>query len=180
MGRRKSARQLEEQLKYAKAREAYKRPLREEGAVTQRQPKIAVKYAVLSTLAQADEAFTIQASKKSIEFFGGNAALGLAAEGTDPKASKGFKPARILAMVSDSSPAVIRAKGSNRPYIRYGAGNINSGAQYNYTAPITADTPANLKGKVTGIVTAKKGSLGGAYGRIWFEPEDYPFTASGE
>ena len=54
MGRRKSARQLEAQLKYAKAREAYKAPLREEGEATQRQPKIPVKYAVLSPLAQAD------------------------------------------------------------------------------------------------------------------------------
>lgn len=85
-----------------------------------------------------------------------------------------------MAMVSDSSPAVVRAKGSNRPYTRYGSGTRGGGTQYNYTAPITADTPANLKGKVTGVITAKKGSLGGAYGRIWFEPEDYPYAASGE
>ncbi|MEH2414478.1 hypothetical protein [Nostoc sp.] len=180
MGRRKSARQLEEQLKYAKAREAYKAPLREEGTATQRQPKIAVKYAVLSPLAQADEALTIQGSKKSIEFFGGITALGLAAAATDPAAPRGFKPARIMAMVSDSSPAILRAKASNRPYTRYGSGTRSGGTQYNFTAPITADTPTNLKGKVTAVITAKKGSVGGAYGRIWFEPEDYPYAASGE
>ncbi|MEH2128894.1 hypothetical protein, partial [Nostoc sp.] len=61
-----------------------------------------------------------------------------------------------------------------------GSGTRGGGSQYNFTAPITADTPANLKTKVTGVIAAKKGSVGGAYGRIWFEPEDYPFAASGE
>ncbi|MEH2139904.1 hypothetical protein [Nostoc sp.] len=180
MSRRKSAKQLEEQLKYAKAREAYNPPLREEGAATQRQPKIAVKYAILSPLALPDAALTIQASKKAIDFFGGITPLGLAAFSTDPEAPRGFKPARILAMVSDSSPAIVRAKGSNRPYTRYGSGTRGGGTQYNYTAPITADTPTNLKAKVTAVVAAEKGSVGGAYGRIWFEPEDYPYAASGE
>ncbi|ALF52965.1 hypothetical protein ACX27_09050 [Nostoc piscinale CENA21] len=64
MGRRKSAKELEKQLQYAKAREAYNPPLREDGAATRRQPKVAVKYAVLSPLAEADAAFTIQASQK--------------------------------------------------------------------------------------------------------------------
>lgn len=180
MGRRKSAKQLEEQLKYAKAREAYTAPLREQGAATRRQPKVGVKYAVLSPLAAADAAFTIQASKKAIDFFGGITPLGLAAVATDPEAPRGFKPARILAMVSDSSPAVIRAKDSGRAYTRYGSGTRGGGTQYNFTAPITADTPANLKAKVEAVVAAKKGSVGGGYGRIWFEPEDYPYAASGE
>ncbi|PHJ54496.1 hypothetical protein VF14_35215 [Nostoc linckia z18] len=180
MGRRKSVREIQKQLQYAQAREAYNPPVRESGAATQRRPKLAVKYAVLSPLAEADAAFTIQASKEGLEFFGGIAALGLAAVSTDPQAPRGFKPARILATVADATPQLIRAQGSNRPYIRYGRGARGSNAQYNYTAPITADTPANLKSKVTTVITAKKTAVGGAYGRIWFEPEDYPYSASGE
>ncbi|ALF53820.1 hypothetical protein ACX27_14745 [Nostoc piscinale CENA21] len=166
-------------MQYAKAREAYNPPLREDGAATRRQPKVAVKYAVLSPLAEADAAFTIQASQKGLNFFGDLAALGLAESDTDPSAPRGFKPATIHAMIADSSPAVIRAQGSNRPYVRYGAGTRGGGTQYNFTAPITADTPTNLKTKVTSIIAAKKGSVGGGYGRIWFEPEDYPYAASG-
>ncbi|ALF52964.1 hypothetical protein ACX27_09045 [Nostoc piscinale CENA21] len=59
-------------------------------------------------------------------------------------------------MIADSSPAVIRAQGSNRPYVRYGAGTRGGGTQYNFTAPITADTPTNLKTKVTSIIARQK------------------------
>ncbi|AFY31607.1 hypothetical protein [Calothrix sp. PCC 7507] len=179
MGRRKSARQIERDLAYAKAREAYNPPLREEGAATQRRPKIAVKYAVLSPLAATDSAFTIQASSSGIQFFGGIAALGLAAQGTDPSEPRGFRPAQVRAMVADSSPAVVRAKGSNRPYVRYGKGTRDSNSQYNYSAPVTAETPAALDTRVKAIFTAIKPSLGGGYGRVWFEAELYPLSSSG-
>ncbi|MBH8561642.1 hypothetical protein I8748_05520 [Nostoc sp. CENA67] len=179
MGRRKTVAELQKQLQYAQARANYNPPAREAGAATQRRPKIGVKYAVLSPLAEADAAFTVQASKEGVAFFGGVGALGLADAATDPSAPKGFQPAKLLAMVADATPQLVRAKGSNRPYIRYGKGTRDSNAQYNYSAPITADAPANLKAKVTGVITAKKTQLGGAYGRIWFEPEDYPYAASG-
>lgn len=179
MGRRKTAKQIERDLAYAKAREAYNPPLREDGAATQRRPKIAVKYAVLSPLAAADSAFTIQASNPGITFFGGIAALGLEAQGTDPSAPRGFKPSRILAMVADSSPSVVRAKGSNRPYVRYGKGTRDSKTQYNYSAPVTADTPSTLDTRVKGLFTSIKSSLGGAYGRVWYEAEQYPLAGSG-
>lgn len=179
MGRRKSARQIERDLAYAKAREAYNPPLREDGAATQRRPKTAVKYAVLSPLATSDSAFTIQASSSGIQFFGGITALGLAVQGTDPREPKGFRPAQVRAMVSDTSPSVIRAKGSNRPYTRYGRGNRDSNAQYNYSAPVTADTPTALDTRVKAIFAAVKPNLGGAYGRVWFESELYPLSASG-
>ncbi|MBD2519957.1 hypothetical protein H6G93_34450 [Nostoc sp. FACHB-973] len=179
MGRRKSAKQIEKDLQYAKAREAYSPPLREEGASTQRRPKSAVKYAVLSPLAAADAAFTIQASAAGIQFFGGIEALGLAEPGTDPSAPRGFRPSQILAMVADSSPSVVRAKGSNRPYTRYGKGTRDSNSQYNYSAPVTADTPANLDTKVKSLFTSIKGNLGGGYGRIWYEAEQYPLRGSG-
>lgn len=179
MGRRKSAKELERQLQYAKAKEAYNPPLREAGVATQRRPKTAVKYAVLSPLALADAAFTIQASNAGIQFFGGLQNLGLAEQGTDPSAPRGFNPAQIMAMVADSNPAIVRAAGSTRPYIRYGKGSRGSNSQYNYCAPVTADTPTNLDTKVKGLFSSIKGSLGGAYGRVWFEAERYPLSASG-
>ncbi|MEH2357538.1 hypothetical protein [Nostoc sp.] len=179
MSRRKSARELENQLKYAKAREAYTPPQKEDGAATQRRPKSAVKYAVLSPLAAADSAFTIQVSAAGIQFFGGITALGLAAAATDPSAPRGFSPAQMRAMVSDSSPSTIRAKGSNRPYTRYGRGNRDSNAQYNYSAAVTAATPTALDTKVKGIFTSIKDTLGGSYGRVWFESERYPVSSSG-
>lgn len=179
MGRRKSARELENQLKYAKAREAYNPPLKEEGGATQRRPKTAVKYAVLSPLAATDAAFTIQVSASGIQFFGGITELGLVAVGIDPSAPRGFSPAQMRAMVSDSSPSTVRAKGSNRPYIRYGRGARDSNAQYNYSAAITAATATALDTKVKGLFTSIKDNLGGAYGRVWFESERYPLRASG-
>src|SRR5690242_5164351 len=112
MGRKKSVKELQRQLQYAQARANYNPPAREDGAPTQRRPKTTVKYAVLSPLAEADSAFTVQASAAGLEFFGGITALGLAAAATDPSVPRGFKPARLNAMVSDSSPQLIRAVGS--------------------------------------------------------------------
>jgi hypothetical protein len=177
MGRRKSAKELEKQLQYAKAREAYSRPQREEGGNTSRRPKISVKYKVTSPLAPASTEFTIQASKVSVDFFG-KSALGLADAATDPSPPRGFKPNRMMAMVADTTPKLVRAKGSNRPYIRYGAGSAGSSSQYCYTAPVSGST-STLDSAVSAAVAAAKSKVGGAFGRIWFEPEDYPFSASG-
>jgi hypothetical protein len=179
MGRRKSARELQRQLQYAQAREQYQPSTREEGSATQRRPKIAVKYAVLSTLAEANLAFTIQASQSGVQFFGGITALGLAEAGTQPAPPRGFKPAQIHAMVADSSPSIVRARPSNRPYTRYGKGARGSNSQYNYTAPVTADTPTALDTKVSAIFAAVKGNLGGGYGRAWYDAEEYPISISG-
>ncbi|PHM11635.1 hypothetical protein [Nostoc sp. 'Peltigera malacea cyanobiont' DB3992] len=179
MGRRKSAKELENQLKYAKAREAYSAPLREEGASTQRRPKTPVKYAVLSSLAEANAAFTIQVSAAGLAFFGGLDELGLVVVATDPGAPRGFRPSEVRAMVSDTSPSVVRAKGSNRPYTRYGKGSRGSNSQYNFSAAITAATPAALDTRVKAVFAAKKSSLGGSYGRIWYESEHYPLNSSG-
>jgi hypothetical protein len=178
MGRRKSVREIQKELQYAQARENYNPPLREEGAPTQRRPKTPVKYAVLSPLA-ADAAFTVQASASGLQFFGGITALGLVIAATDPGVPRGFKPALIRATVADATPALIRAKGSNRPYIRYGRGTRGSNAQYNYSAPVTADTPASLDTRVKALFTAAKANLGGGYGRAWFEAEVYPLATSG-
>jgi len=179
MGRRKSVAQLERDLEYARKKAAYKPPAREEGGTPQRRPKIAVQYELTSGLAPAGTKFTIQASKEGVEFFG-KSILNLKDPVTDPSAPRGFKPNRMFAMVADSSTSIVRDKGSTRPYIRYGKGTRDSKAQYNYSAPVSAASAASLDTSVKAAVAAAKSKVGGAFGRIWFEPEDYPFTASGE
>ncbi len=113
MGRRKTVLQLQEQLAEAKRREAYVAPQRETGAATQRRPKSSVKYGVTS---KPSTDFTIETSKAGIAFFGGLTPLGLVDAGVDPTSPRGFRPNRINAMISDSSPQVVRAKASNRDY----------------------------------------------------------------
>jgi hypothetical protein len=44
MGRRKTVKQIENELKYAKARATYKPPDKEDGATSRRFPRIAVAY----------------------------------------------------------------------------------------------------------------------------------------
>ena len=179
MGRRKSVREIQKQLQYAQNRAAYQAPEREENSTTQRRPKTAVKYAVLSPLAPADTAYTVQASAAGITFFGGLTGLGLVVATVDPKLPKGFKPAQVKALVSDSTPTLVRATASKRPYIRYARGNRGSNVQSNYSAPVTAATPAALDTRITAIFAAVKENLGGGYGRAWFENEVYPLAISG-
>lgn len=179
MGRRKTVRQLTEQLEATRRREAYVAPLRAEGTVTQRRPKSAVKYGCTSAPLTV---FTIQGSKSGIVFFGGEAALGLVDAGADPTAPKGFEPNRIYASVADASPQVVRAKASNRAYIRYARGTRGSSVQSAFSAPIsdtTTPTMASVRAKFTTVANAKKDEVGGSYGRIWFEPERLPLVESG-
>lgn len=179
MGRRKTAQQLQAQLEAAKRREAYVAPIRAEGVATQRRPKTSVKYGCTS---KASTDFTIQSSKAGITFFGGLAALGLTAEGTDPTAPRGFHPNRIYAMVADSSPQVVRAKASNRAYVRYAKGSRGSNVQSTFSSAIsdiTTPTMASVRTKFGTVADSKKDEVGGSYGRIWFEPERLPLVESG-
>jgi hypothetical protein len=176
MGRRKSVAELQRQLQYAQARANYTRPPREEGSATRRQPKIACQY---QSMFDTTQQFTIQASQAAVTFFGGLTALGLADASTDPVPPTAFNPALIKAMIADSSPSVVRAVGSNRPYTRYGKGARNSGSQYTFSAPISADTAAGMRTKFNTVSQAKKSAVGGTYGRIWFEPERFPLVESG-
>jgi hypothetical protein len=179
MGRRKTVQQLTEQLAEAKRRDAYVAPQRTEGAATQRRPKSAVKYGSTS---KASTDFTIEGSRAGINFFGGEAALGLADAGIDPSAPRGFHPNRIYALVSDSSPQVVRAKASNRAYIRYARGSRGSNTQSTFSAPIsdiTTPTMASVRTKFATVANSKKDEVGGSYGRIWFEPERLPLVESG-
>lgn len=179
MSRRKSVRELERDLQYARAREAYNPPLREEGSVTQRRPKRPVQYNSLF----AARPFTVQGSEAGITFFGGIAALGLAdADIEDPVAPRGFKPTLIKAMQADGTPEVVRARGSGRPYIRYARGTRGSSVQSTFSAPLSdtgaAATVSGVRAKFDTVSDAKKAAVG-SYGRIWVEWEKYPFAESG-
>lgn len=176
MGRRKTVAELQRQLTYAQARAQYQRPPREDGAATRRQPRTPVSY---DSIYSATEKYTVQASAAAIQFFGGLTPLGLTDAAGDPSAPRGFRPATIRAMVADSSPSVVRAVGSNRPYVRYGRGTRGSNTQYTYTAPLSADTSLLLRTRFNTVADSIQASLGGNYGRVWMEPERLPLVESG-
>jgi hypothetical protein len=180
MGRRKSVQQLERQLQYAKNKAAYKRPEREQGAVTRRSPKIGVGYKPMQVAAgDAAQRYLIQASKEAISFFG-QAALNLVDAAGQESMPRGSQPSKVHAMVADGTPEVVRAVASKRSYIRYGRGSRDSNAQYTYTAPISIQNPAALDNEVKTVFAAVKGKLGGAYGRVSFTPEKFVLSGSGE
>lgn len=179
MSKRKTVRQLQDQLEAARRREAYVPPQRAEGAATQRRPKSSVKYGCTSAAATD---FTIQTSKAGVTFFGGLAALGLADAGNDPVAPRGFQPNKIFATVADASPQSIRSRASNRAYIRYARGTRGGNVQSSFSAAIsdtTTPTMASVRAKFGTVANSKKDDVGGSYGRIWFEPERLPLVESG-
>lgn len=180
MGRRKSVAYLEKQLTYAKAKAAYKPPAREEGGTSRRLPKVAYAYKPMAIAAgEGAKKHKVQASKESITFFTA-AALNLTDATSEDPLPRGAKPAMVHAMVSDTSPSVIRAKGSNRPYIRYGKGARDSNAQYNYNAPISIQAASAIDTEVKTAFNAVKGKLGSAYGRVWFTPEYFVLSDGGD
>lgn len=180
MGRRKTVAQLEADLKYAKARAAYKPPVREEGGSSRRLPKVAYAYKPMAIASgETSKKYKVQASKEGVEFFT-KAALNLIDLGAEDPLPRGAKPAMVHAMVSDNSPEVVRAKPSNRPYLRYGKGTRDSKSQYNYNAPISIQSAAAIDNEVKAAFTAVKSKLGGAYGRVWFTPEYFVLSDGGE
>lgn len=177
MGRRKSVAELQKQLQYAQSRANYKPPALEEGGTIRKHPKTPVKYGVL--IGTADEALTVQASTAGLAFFGGLAALGLADAAGDPRIATGSHPNLIKATVGDATPQRVRAKGSNRPYIRYAQGARGSGVQSTFSAPISAATGTALRTKFNTVADSVRTKLGGNYGRVWLEPERIVLTESG-
>lgn len=178
MSRRKSVRELEKQLEYARRRAAFTPPADSAG-VSQRRPKRSVQY---NSILDANRAYTIQASEAGITFFGGLAALGLADDADDGPAPRGFKPAQIHAMQADASPQPITARASGRRYIRYARGTRGSSVQSTFSAPIsgsgTSATVAEVKTKYEALASAKAATVG-AYGRIWLTWEQLPISSSG-
>ncbi|WP_445626634.1 hypothetical protein [Nostoc sp. DSM 114167] len=180
MGRVKSLRQIQKELAYAQAREAYTPPAREDGAPSRNNPKIAVAYKPVQIAAgETAKKYKVQASQKSVQFFG-QTELNLVDATSEDSLPRGAKPAQVHATVADGSPQVIRALGSKRPYKRYAPGNRGSNVQYSYTAPMSIQSASALDTEIKAVFTAVKGKLGGAYGRVWFTPEYFVLTGSGE
>ena len=179
MARRRTVRELQRELQYAQAREAYVPPVRSAGSATQRRPKVSAKYHSL----YGDSDFTIQVPQAGLQFFGGLTSVGLAEPDTDPRPPTGFRPNIIHALVSDASPSVERARGSNRPYIRYARGTRGSGTQSTYSCAFQdagANPTANgTRTKFDTLANAAKDNVGGAYGRIWATWEALPVAESG-
>lgn len=177
--------QIQRELQYAQAREAYyndtTRPIKT--TVDQRILDKVVYTPLFIKVGTTVPDFAIQASRKSVAFFGGAAALGLldtaAALEEAETAPRGFKPSMCRATVGDSTPTPVRAyNGTGRRYIKYSA-PATGDAQSNYNAPISAGaTPTidELETKFAAIAAAKKTALGG-YGKIYLEIEKY--TKSG-
>lgn len=177
MSRRKSVRDLEKQLEYARRRAAFTPPADTAG-VSQRRPKRAVQYNSILI----PRAYTVQASEAGLTFFGGLTALGLADDEDDGPAPRGFKPAQIHAMQADATPQPITARASGRRYIRYARGTRGSSVQSTFSAPIsgtgTSATVGDVKTKYETISNAKASTVG-AYGRIWLTWEQLPLASSG-
>jgi hypothetical protein len=174
--------QIQRELDAAKAREAfYANPNRSIKQNRDAQPREQVVYApLLYKVGATYPALVLNASKASITFFGGAAALGLvntpvalAEAGRPPR---NFKPSMIKAMVGDATPTVKRAyNNTGRRYIDY-SGNTAGEAQAHYNAPISVgnQTPTidELETRVAAIRNARQAQLGD-YGRLYLKLEDY-------
>jgi hypothetical protein len=185
MGRRKSVAQLQRMLTYAEKRATYVPPAKEPGTGVTRRPKISVDYIILSPFEKPGTTLTIQASDTALRFFGdgsdeaGLGILGLVAGTVFPGAPRGFKPARIGATVGTNSPVNVTSTITGRVYPRYTAGTKGDKAQHSYMAPVNATAEAGLATRVKTVFTEVEPRLGGAFGRIWFEPERMLTTGSG-
>ncbi|WP_414620322.1 hypothetical protein [Calothrix sp. CCY 0018] len=177
MARRKSAKELQLQLKYAQAREAYQPPEREQGSTTRRLPKIALAYGAM--ISETRTKYKVQASKEAVLFFT-QAALNLTDVTSEGPLARGSQPAKVHATVADTTPTLVRAEGSKRPYIRYGKGARDSNVQYTYSAPFSVTTIGSLDTELKALFTSVKGKLGGAYGRVWYTPEYFVISDGGE
>lgn len=177
-----SVAELTRRLNAAKAREAALKARQqantgENVGKGQPRPSESVKYKSIFTA----QDFLILAPSAGIQFFGGLAALGLAAPDASPGIPRGFQPAKIKATIgrTDNKGVPKTATLSQRQYMKYTVDATAAGTRGSYSAPVSADTVASLKTKVQAVMTAKKDDVK-EYGRIWFEPERPIFTTSGD
>lgn len=182
MARIPSVSELTRRLNDAKAREAALKQRQNNNngqniGKGQPRPSESVKYKSIFTA----EDLIIIAPSASIQFFGGLAALGLAAPDTSPRMPRGFKPAKIVATVGrgTNKGEIKTADLSKRKYMKYSVDGGSTGSRSSYSAPISGDTPAALKTKFQAIAIAKKDDVK-EYGRIWFEPERPVYNVSGD
>jgi hypothetical protein len=183
MGRQKTVAQIEKELKYAQNKATYEKqkPERADGGSPRKLPRIGYAYKPMAIAIDggAIKKYKVQASKEGVDFFT-VAALNLLDAGAEDPLPRGARPAKVHATVADSTPKVVKAKGSQRPYIRYGKGTRGGSVQYNHTAPISIKSPSSIDTDVKAAFTAVKTKLGGAYGRVWFEPEYFVLSDGGE
>jgi hypothetical protein len=184
MGRLKTVAQLQRQLQYAEARkQALEARQRQEPKLGtgQKNPRSTVGYVSVYT----GQLLLIQAPKAGVDFFGGEAALGLVrgaelAEGS--QAPRGFKYGRVKATVGRPEGVQKRSALSNRPYLAYGV-DAGGATRNSYSAPVSGRGSAGevdmsqLMDRVDAIFQAKAGAVG-AYGRLWFEGEQPLYSRS--
>lgn len=176
MARIPSVAELTRLLNEAKARETAleaRQALPPKVGTGQRRPTDSVKY---STIFSAED-LIINAPSNGIAFFGGLAALGLAAPDASPRAPRGFRPAKVMATRGKATPSTETSALSGRRYLKYSI-EATGDTQSSFSAPVSAETVAALKTKVETLINSKKDDVG-EYGRIWFEPERPVFSASG-
>lgn len=174
MARPKSVTTLQNQLKYAEARQAYKPPTREPGSTSKRRPRIPLRYLIMTNPTTETLYVTVRVSQASLDFFGGEtgAEVGLSVAQGDGNPPRNFKPAQIHAVKSVSEPAVVQSARSTRPYLKYSSKEGQS--SYVSAASSTAGE-RGISTLVKEIYTAKKEVLG-PYGRVFRTPEYYPIS----
>ncbi|MEH2425870.1 MAG: hypothetical protein V7K48_34715 [Nostoc sp.] len=169
MSRRKTEKYLKAQLQYAEARKNYTPPTKEPGGSVRQRKSIRVQYVVMSHSGTNTLHYTIRAPLNSLEFFGDSSGeeLGLGPSAGDGAGPRGFKPAKIHAVKTNSEGESVKAKDSGRPYTRY----TPSAGQSSFSAPIcSSEGIPGVTTKVKSIASSAKDKIG-AYGRIWFTPE---------
>ena len=188
MGRRKSVAELTRQLEYARLLEAARAaPVdRDISIPPSKRPKVPVDYEPSSSFLDATISFLVQASGAALKDISGEdtaAALailhlspGSAAGSTPPK---GFRYNSINWTYGQTTPALIRAEVTNRPYIRYTRGTRGDANQHSFKAPINIGRDTTSASKINAAMTAIAGADNAkitAYGRISFEPERVPLS----
>lgn len=177
MGSIPSVAALQRRLNDAKAREAALkiRQTTAQPKVGQGQPNPTdpVKYSAIFV----EGNYIVNASRAAVAFFGGGAALGLAAPDASPRISRGFAPAKIRATRGRASGVKKTADLSKRDYLKYSI-DATGDTRATFTAPISADTVATLRTRFQTVSNSKKDDIG-EYGRIAFIPEKPVFSTSG-
>jgi hypothetical protein len=167
MGRRKSVALQKREYDLAVAREKYYASKPASTVTTVRKRAIeSYVYASQGFKSGANSAlFKVSASKAAVDFFGGEAALGLRlpAAITDPVTSKprNFTPAMLHAMVATATPTAKVSPWGSR-VIKYSAATTGT-SQAHYQSPVsgtsTVVTYDNLDAKASTIFTAIKSKL---------------------
>jgi len=184
MARLKTVAQLQRQLRYAEARKAALEARQQQEpklGTGQKNPRSTVGYVSVYT----GQLLLLQAPTAGLEFFGGEAALGLVVGAELAEASqapRGFKYGRVKATIGRPEGVEKRSELSNRPYLAYGV-DASGTARNSYSAPVSGRGSSGevdvsqLMDRVDAIFQAKAGAVG-AYGRLWFEGEQPLYARS--